>query len=683
MEQEQLIPLSWSAPKKVQTRMGARVVRTAAATPEFWSVWGREKDALRASGYSVTKNKAGAWEVAHWSAETAEDKQKKEVARAASRATDAQIDIPVPPGCELMGFQKAGVAYAMGRKSVLIADEMGLGKTVQGISVLNVTKARRALVICPASLRLNWRKELDKWLVETRRIDVVTSQTGFPVEPEIVVVNFDILKRFREELRRQTWDVLIIDESHYLKNDKAQRTAEVFGKKAKGESPALSPIPATKRVLLSGTPILNRPIEMFSLLHYLDPARWRSKHSFATRYCDAKHNGYGWDYSGSSNLEELQTILRETVMVRRLKKDVLTDLPAKRRQIIVIPANGASSAVSAENAAIVRHEAALAKAKAEVMLALAGGGNYKAAVTQLRAVTQAAFDELAKLRHDTALAKVPYIVEHLQNVTGKVIVMAHHYDVVDRLVTDLGPDLCVKLDGRDTLEDRQTSVDRFQNDEKVQFFIGTIKAAGVGITLTRSSHVVFAELDWVPGNMSQAEDRAHRIGQTDSVLIQHLVLDGSLDARMAHILVAKQDIIDRALDTPVAKRDAQEEPAIPFDWDAAMSRVQLDKETETLFVYRKPSRADKVNAKADALEDIVLPPEIVTATLKGLRLLTGLDSDRAMEKNDIGFNKVDSFIGHELGGRDDLTVKQAALARLVLRKYRRQLGSLYDSIFPH
>jgi SWI/SNF-related matrix-associated actin-dependent regulator 1 of chromatin subfamily A len=690
---DQLIPLNWSAAKTVETRMGRRTVRTAAPSPEFWAIWKTDKDALRASGYSVSKNpKTGIWEVAHWAAtETAaEEKKAKEEAMALSRATDADVDIPVPAGQALLGFQKAGVAYAMSREATLIGDDMGLGKSVQGISVINAMSARRALIICPASLRLNWKKELDKWLITPRRIDVMTGPSEFPKDPEIVICNYDILDRFRDQMTRTEWDLIILDEGHYVKNSTARRTVAIFGQKEKknretGEViPAIPPLTAKRRIVMTGTPIPNRPIEIFSILQYLDPKRWRSRHAFALRYCDAKHDGYGWNYKGASNLEELQRILRETMMVRRRKVDVLKELPPKRRQVITLPANGAAKAIKAEGVAIARTEASLAKAKAEVLLALVNEDKaaYAAAVARLQAAIAVSFAEIAKARHDTAMAKAPYVIEHLQNASDKVIVFCHHHEMVDVLLEGLGAENCVVLTGKTKLEDRQLAVERFQTDESVKYFIGTIGAAGVGHTLTRSSHVVFAELDWVPGNVSQAEDRAHRIGQTDSVLVQHVVLDGSIDARMARTLVSKQEVIDRALDNPVEAEGVAEVPLLPFDWDTAISRLDLDRETEKLFAYRRPTRTDKVDAKAKALGDVELPQEIVVATIQGLRLMTSHDADRAMEKNEVGFNKVDSYIGHELGGRETLTVQQAALARLVLRKYKRQLGTLYDSIFP-
>jgi SWI/SNF-related matrix-associated actin-dependent regulator 1 of chromatin subfamily A len=249
-------------------------------------------------------------------------------------------------------------------------------------------------------------------------------------------------------------------------------------------------------------------------------------------------------------------------MVRRLKKDVLLDLPAKRRQIIDLPANGAETAVQAEKAAFRAHEEKINALKKLAREAKKTGlAEYKAAVQALRDGRAVAFGEISKYRHETAIAKIPAVIEHVTEMlesVEKIIVFAHHHDVIDALMAAFGAQ-AVHLTGQDSQESRQAAVDRFQADPSCHIFVGSITAAGVGITLTAASTVIFAELDWVPGNLSQAEDRAHRIGQTDSVLVQHLVLDGSLDANMARTLVRKQEIISSALDADDAEIEEEEE----------------------------------------------------------------------------------------------------------------------------
>jgi SWI/SNF-related matrix-associated actin-dependent regulator 1 of chromatin subfamily A len=549
-----------------------------------------------------------------------------------SRATDADVDIPCPAGLAYLPYQRAAIAYARGKRHVLFADEMGLGKTVEALAVINADPSiKTVLVICPASLRINWRRESDKWLV--RRADI-----------ELVILNYDVLRKNREMLRAREWDIIILDECHYLKNPKAIRTAEVFGKWDKNPDKALAPIPAKRMVFLTGTPILNRPVEMWPLLKYAGV--FKSWKYYVTRYCAGHQNGYGWDVSGSSNLPELQETLRRELMIRRLKKDVLTELPPKRRQVVELAPNGGQAAVDEENRAYAAYEDRLSELKAEVELSKASDNpaDYEHAVSRLRDETRAAFTEISRLRHQTALAKAPQVVDFVRDqleTSDKIILFAHHLDVIDKYMTELAEFNPVKLTGEMNAEDRDASVQAFQNGA-ARIFIGSIHAAGVGLTLTAASHVIFAELDWVPGNVTQAEDRAHRIGQTDTVLVQHLVLDGSLDARMAQILIEKQEMIDQALD-----RKFEAEPAVPVKPHVTVSKQELE---------------------VPAFE-----PAILEAALRAMQILASFDADHAFYENNLGFNKTDSRIGHSLAERSQLTNKQCVIAVKLARKYRRQL----------
>lgn len=402
--------------------------------------------------------------------------------------------------------------------------------TVQVIGIANDSKAKTVLIICPASLRVNWFKELKRWLVDTSlRIDVMsttkkkftfegqtyTTTTEWPKDPNVVIINYDIASRFTRELRSVDWDLAGFDEAHMLKNNKTKRTKAIFGFKDRKTGEELGPINAKIRVCATGTPIPNRPIEIYPILHFLDPTNWKNVHKFALRYCAASHNGYGWDYSGASNLDELQDKLRSTMMIRRLKKDVLTELPPKTRQLIAVPEELQTKEAKEQNKRQEHYKKIIDKARADMLLALASEDDnaYMNAVKRLKQASQAAFEEMARLRKATAVSKIPFVIEHVQNASDKVIIMCHHHEVVDGLAEALGKDQCVTLTGRDGITKRDEAVTKFQTDESIRYFIGSIQAAGVGLTLTRSSHVVFAELDWVPGNVTQAEDRCILEGQ--------------------------------------------------------------------------------------------------------------------------------------------------------------------------
>lgn len=604
----------------------------------------------------------------------------------ASRAVAADIDIPAPEGLSYLPYQRAGIAYALARPNTLIGDEMGLGKTIQAIGLINADPTiRSVLVICPASLKLNWVRELRKWLTRPMRVAMMSGAGRVPEAryADILVVNYDIVSKIRAGLDARTWDLVVADECHYLKNPKADRTRAVLGGRAtrakskdKPGKPAIDPLQANRRLMMTGTPICNRPIELWPLVESLDPNGLGANFMrYARRYCGAHQNGWGWDFSGASHLDELQAALRGSIMVRRLKADVLTELPPKRRQIIQLEATGVLGDVVAREAAIEqRHEDVILAARAAVELAKADSdAAYERAVTDLTAATQIAFAEMSQARHELAVAKAPLVAEHITAMLEeipKVVVMAVHHDVIDTLRAHF-PDSVV-VDGRVPIEARQAAVDRFQTDPTCRVFIGNIRAAGVGLTLTAASTVIFAELDWTPGNISQAEDRCHRIGQRDSVLVQHIVVDGSLDARMALVLVEKQDVIDRALDRECA---AAPQPAAPAEIelvDALPPPVPRGaRATEP-----RDGRAATRDVKREALRAYGerMTDEQIAAVHAGLRMLAGLDADHAMEQNQMGFNKLDGRIGHDLAERRTLTRTQAALGRKLLLKYRRQLG---------
>lgn len=570
-------------------------------------------------------------------------------AQQASKAVDADIDAPRPAGLEYLPFQRAGIAYAMTRPGVLIADEMGLGKTIQALGVINADPTiKKVLAVVPATLRLNWEREARKWLVRPMRIKVIEGRDLPDDKDEFVITNYEKLIGVRGDrlfnwLMAREWDLLIVDEAHYLKTPAAQRTKLILGKRGrKGEKSEDGLVLRFRRKLfLTGTPILNKPVEIFGLLNTLAPATFPEFFPFAKRYCGAYQGKWGWDFDGATNLPELQEKMRSTCMIRRLKKDVLKELPPKRRQVIVLPTNGAQHAVDAENEAFREIEEELFEAQAQADLAHAAGDEdtYKEAVKRLRKVMGIALSQMSKVRHDTAVSKVPAVIAHLDGLMAdgleKVICFAHHHDVINALRDHYG-DSCVVITGETAQEDRMGIVDRFQNDPAVKVFLGSITAAGVGITLTAASTVVFAELDWVPGNVTQAEDRAHRIGQTDSVLVQHLVLDKSLDARMAQRIVEKQEVMDKALDLSF-ERD------LPALGEARPSKY--------------PPATDEQKA----------------AALRGLRILAGV-CDGAVERDNVGYNGCDSRIGKSLAARSSLTDGQFWLARRILPKYHGQIG---------
>jgi SWI/SNF-related matrix-associated actin-dependent regulator 1 of chromatin subfamily A len=443
-----------------------------------------------------------------------------------SKATNSSLQIPVPANCEYLPYQKGGIQYASKRPFTLIADEPGLGKTVQALGVANLNNHRSILIICPASLKSNWEREAIKWLTD-KSLTVGAANGSYPTA-DVIIINYDILKKYRTELRAKTWDLLICDESHYLKNFKAQRTAEVVG----GGKDKIAPITAKQTLFLTGTPILNRPEELWTTVRFA--GLFTNWFRYVTTYCEGKQTGWGWDTSGASNLPQLNDILREKIMVRRLKQDVLTDLPAKRRRTIFLEKSKSVTKI-------------LEKAEAEAAkFGFTIGADVDCDYEPL-------FDKMALIRKQISLEKVPFACSYIQEVLDSgveaLIVFTHHREALDQIQAYLEKNSIsiARIDGGVKPELRQAQVDLFQSG-KARVFLGTIKAAGVGLTLTAASHTVFVEQSWTPADLKQAEDRIHRIGQKNAVQIDYLVYRDSIDEYILQTVIAKAEVESAALD---------------------------------------------------------------------------------------------------------------------------------------
>lgn len=619
---------------------------------------------------------------------------------ALSSQSNANIDIPSPANLNYLGYQKAGIAYAVQKGNALIADEQGLGKTIQAIGIANSDPSmRRILLIVPSSLKLNWIREWRKWDVKQLSCSVVKGgkPEHWPTDANVVIINFDLIGKHIKQLHAQVWDMIVVDEAHNLRNNKTKRTKLILGYTDTKGNVQHDILPHKRLILMTGSPIVNRPVELWPLISAVAPQHFNNFFQFAKRYCDAKQNNFGWDFSGASNLDELQQELRAHCMVRRLKADVLTELPPKTRQIITLDN---PELAKAEKTAIDAIQTKIANFEAQKVLAFLSNDPtaYYKAVTQLKTAQKAAFEEMSKLRRETAIGKVPAVVELVADSMeqGKIILFAHHHEVIDLYKQAFG-DAAVVVDGRATIEQRQAAVDRFQNDETCRVFIGSIQAAGVGLTLTASSHVIFAELDWVPGNMNQAEDRAHRIGQLNNVLIWHVVVDGTIDSRMAEILIQKQEIITSAMDDRievdtgtkmVGNEEIEDDDEIDLplpdhqfqivssheiaDWLESRKEKPID--IKAARAKRTAKRAEeRAQSRGFTREAEQMTSDQVAAVHENLRRISNV-CDGAVEHDGHGFSASDAAVGNALAQMPAITPLQAAYARGLLMKYVRQLG---------
>ncbi len=567
-----------------------------------------------------------------------ENKQqrKKEILEKSS-AVDSTINIPSPTGLKYMPFQKAGIEFINRQKNVLVADEMGLGKTIQAIGYINLNQnIKTILVICPASLKINWKQELEKWLVRKFTISIGDATKKLEMA-DIVIVNYELAKKYFDILKERMWDLMILDESHYIKSYKAQRT-KVFTGFVQNKIPVKGLKDyAMQKILLTGTPIMNRPDELITQLKVLGNELGRNPFAFMQRY--AETNNWG-AVVGAKNLNELQEKLRTSCMIRREKKDVLLELPDKVRQIITL-------------------DIPSIKENKETLEFIAE--NWDMATGKLRGKMEA-FEEISRIRHEEAVEKIPYVLKYIKEMLeneSKIVVFAHHHDVLDAIYNAFR-DISVIATGKQSIDERNKAVNEFQNNPDVKLFIASIMAMGVGVTLTASSTVLFTEVEWRPGDLTQAEDRLHRIGQKNTVLVQYLVADKSIEAYMIHKILEKTDIIDN-----VTNKDK-----------VAMEEMKLEDYVKEFNIDGEIEK-EKPELLRNYVED-----EKSETVLEALRILAGNDEDFAREKNGIGFNGIDADFGHKLANLDKLTVKQYDIAKKILRKYHKQIPEeLFNKIF--
>lgn len=428
---------------------------------------------------------------------------------------------------QLLPFQRDGVRFVLehgGR--ALIADEMGLGKTLQAIAVVSCLKdAWPVLVITPSALRLQWALMIEQWLkIRSSEILVVMSQWSgskignfnivqtsgkqtIQLDGVFNIISYELVSKIQEILVNSDFKIVIADESHYMKNPQAKRTnasIPLFQK-------------AQYRILLSGTPALSRPIELFKQLEALYPTVYNNIHQYGQRYC---MGGIFGKYQGASNREELHALMKKTIMIRRLKKDVLSELPVKRRQQIFLSLEDKGlkqmRALFSELGAIKR-DINVCKSDEEAQ-------SLKYSENQL----------INKIYTESAEVKIPTVLEFLGTMieaSCKFLIFSHHQsmmDAIEQFVVKKNVGY-IRIDGSTPASSRQTLVTKFQDREDIKVAVLSIRAAGIGVTLTAASTVIFAELSWTPGDLVQAEDRAHRIGQVSSVNVYYLHANDTVD----------------------------------------------------------------------------------------------------------------------------------------------------------
>jgi SWI/SNF-related matrix-associated actin-dependent regulator 1 of chromatin subfamily A len=450
-----------------------------------------------------------------------------------SRATAAD---PIEPAAsvingELAPFQWAAVRYALDARRAFLADEQGLGKTVEALAALEADGAFPAIVVCPASMKLNWEREAMRWLPH-RSVAVIHGRCAVPPRGDITILNYEIVAAHRDALTRPRPRAIVVDESHYCKNPSAKRTHAVRGLAASVSADGL-------RLALTGTPVLNHADELIAQLRVLDRLQdFGSGARFSSQF------------RGRMSEERLHWHLRRHCFVRRLKADVLPQLPAKRQVVVPIALTNTSEYRLAERDVIE-----WLRTQPLDLSTL----NAKIAAT-LRAQRLAQLGTLQRLAARGKLAAALAWIGDFLASGEPLVVFARHVEVQDAVLARF-PD-ALHLFGKDSLADREAAIQAFQRPDGPRLIIGATRVAAQGITLTRASNVAFLELEWTPAMHDQAEDRCHRIGQHDAVTAWYLLAATTIDETMARLIQSKRATVAAVTDGQSQQADGMVEGVV-------------------------------------------------------------------------------------------------------------------------
>jgi SWI/SNF-related matrix-associated actin-dependent regulator 1 of chromatin subfamily A len=439
---------------------------------------------------------------------------------AASRATTAEAlpEVAARLGGELAPFQWVAVHYALEARRTFLADEQGLGKTVEALATLEADEAFPAIVICPASMKLTWLREAEHWLPHRSR-QVLSGRSEGPIEPaDITILNYEIVQARLAALVASGPRALVADESHYCKNPQAKRTKAVRRLADAVPRDGL-------RLALTGTPVMNHADELIAQLRVIGRlGEFGSGASFSRQF------------EGELSEERLHWHLRRSCFVRRLKSEVLPQLPAKRQVVVPVSLNNEEEYRLAEDDVIE-----WLKTQPIDLKVL----DAKIAAT-LRAERLAQLTTLQRLAARGKLAAALNWI-HAFLASGEALVVFARHREVQQGVLERFPD-ALHLFGDDSMTARQTAISAFQEPDGPQLIVCATRAAAQGITLTRASNVCFLELEWTPAIHDQAEDRCHRIGQHDAVTAWYLLAADTIDETMARLIKRKREVIDAVTD---------------------------------------------------------------------------------------------------------------------------------------
>ncbi len=447
--------------------------------------------------------------------------------------------LSVPKGLELYDFQESGCLFSLSRNRSYLGFDPGLGKTPMAAVIAQTLVDHNPpfygfVYICPPFLTRNTKAEFERW---APRLSVEIYNPGtFGSHSQVLIIPDSILIRdsVRDDiLQFETFfktnkceTVIFIDEAHRYKNDEAKRTESLFG----GENTPSLVSKFDRQIYMSGTPMPNRPIELFSILNAAAPECIHSmnKFEYAQRYCAAFEHSFGWDFNGESNLDELRAQVYDKFMLRVRKATVLKSLPPKTEEMVILnedlPVKFAK--LSSD---ILKHISVEDLMKGQIQ------ANLGKEVLHLSTYRK----ELGTLKVKAAAEFIKYILDETEE---NLLVFAIHKATIAGLTDALSKYSPLVVTGETPMETRHSHVNEFQTERGRRIFIGNIQAAGVGLTLTKATRVVFVEFSWVPSDNDQASDRTHRIGQADNVLVQYLVHQNSVDKAVIETVLKKKKV---------------------------------------------------------------------------------------------------------------------------------------------
>lgn len=432
-------------------------------------------------------------------------------------------------------YQNAGAQYLADSPRAALLDQQGLGKTVQAIVASDIVKAARVLVIAPAIVLANWEHEFGMW-APWRICERLRTGKSKLTGADVHIVSHSLIRNpdMLEQLANEQWDVVIVDEAHAFKSVQAARTKALYGNLGIAKS--------TEYLwILTGTIMPNNASELYTHMLHMAPDACRapsgrliSIREWETRYCEVEETRFGRRVIGNKreSLPELRAMLKGCSL-RRLKADVLPDLPESRTAVVPLPAPSRSKL------------APLTKLLEEISEKIGTDISKLSGADLIDAIRGSA--EYSTYRRMCGEIKcdlaVDYVLEELRGGDSKIVVFAHHTSVISRMVEALADYGVVSVTGSTSADARQQAVRDFQTKDGVRVFVGQTVAAGVGITLHASSDVIIVEPDWTPGNNSQAADRVHRIGQRNAVLVRYLAMADSIDEQIVEALARKERMI--------------------------------------------------------------------------------------------------------------------------------------------